>query len=98
MLSDALKGRRADFFLGKKRNALNKKEAILGEFFLFILMFVVFFAWLHHKTKGFKNIIVNNPGCQGCCNQTDWNTNQMWKNKEDLDDPSIPGNPGYYDW
>ena len=75
----------------KIKNALNKKEAILGEFFLFILMVVVFFAWLHHKTKGFKNIIVNNQGCQKCCKQTYINY-PTWKNL----DEELNNDPNFY--
>ena len=32
----------------------------MAEFFLFILMVVVFCAWLHHKTGVFENLEIDN--------------------------------------
>ena len=59
----------------------------MGEFFLFILMFVVFFAWLHHKTKGFA-CYEDSQGCQGYCEQID---------SENLGSYLYdPGDPGSY--
>ena len=66
-----------------------KKEANLAEFFLFILMVVVFCAWLHHKTNGFANTR-NNQGCQGSCKQTYWGKVDNY-----LYDPGDPGSYFY---
>ena len=59
----------------------------MAEFFLFILMVVAFCVWLHHKTGIFENLEIDNTPI----------THEDWE-EELLDDPSIPGNPGYYDW
>jgi len=60
----------------------------LAEFFLFILMVVVFCAWLNHKTGIFENLEIDNTPITG----------EEWQERleEDLNnDPHVPGSYFY---
>ena len=60
----------------------------MAEFFLFILMVVVFFAWLHHKTGVFEKLEVGNSQL----------SHEEWQKELDdnlNNDPNFPGSYFY---